>query len=116
VAEASCKLGHGRGFGAKSSGGGESAECSSDVAVAQGKRRGQGSAIPGGGGSRGGAQQRPRPGGAVWWQSEPDVGRVAHGIPARVDRLHGLGNAIVPQIAEILGWAIRETFEKGGLP
>ena len=34
------------------------------------------------------------------WQSEPDVGRVAHGVPARVDRLRGLGNAIVPQVAE----------------
>jgi DNA (cytosine-5)-methyltransferase 1 len=37
------------------------------------------------------------------WLAEPDVGRVAHGIPARVDRLKGLGNAIVPQVAyEIL--------------
>lgn len=33
------------------------------------------------------------------WESEPAVGRVAHGIPARVDRLRGLGNAIVPQVA-----------------
>jgi DNA (cytosine-5)-methyltransferase 1 len=38
-----------------------------------------------------------------WWTVEPDVGRVAHGIPARVDRLKGLGNAIVPQVAEWLG-------------
>ena len=38
-----------------------------------------------------------------WWTVEPDVGRVAHGIPARVDRLRGLGNAIVPQIAEFIG-------------
>jgi len=40
------------------------------------------------------------------WQPEPDLGRVAHGIPARVDRLRCLGNAIVPQIAEIIGRAI----------
>lgn len=33
------------------------------------------------------------------WEPEPGVGRVAHGIPARVDRLRGLGNAIVPQVA-----------------
>jgi DNA (cytosine-5)-methyltransferase 1 len=41
-----------------------------------------------------------------WWSSEPDVGRVAHGIPARVDRLKSLGNAVVPQIPEIIGRAI----------
>ena len=33
------------------------------------------------------------------WESEPDVGRVANGIPHRVDRLRGLGNSIVPQVA-----------------
>lgn len=32
-----------------------------------------------------------------WWPVEPDVGRVAHGIPNRVDRLKCLGNAVVPQ-------------------
>ena len=37
------------------------------------------------------------------WQAEPGVGRVVNGIPNRVDRLKGLGNAIVPQVAsEIL--------------
>lgn len=42
---------------------------------------------------------------AYWgeaWPTEPAVGRVANGIPRRVDRLRGLGNAIVPQIAELL--------------
>ena len=33
------------------------------------------------------------------WSAEPNVGRVAYGIPRRVDRLRGLGNAIVPQVA-----------------
>ena len=40
------------------------------------------------------------------WVVEPAVGRVAHGVPHRVDRLRGLGNAIVPQIAEMIGRAI----------
>jgi DNA (cytosine-5)-methyltransferase 1 len=40
-----------------------------------------------------------RPSSDCRWLTEPDVGRVAHGIPARVDRLKGLGNAIVPQVA-----------------
>ena len=43
-----------------------------------------------------------------WWQSEPDVGRVAHGVPARVDRLRGLGNAVVPQVAEYIGRLVME--------
>jgi len=41
-----------------------------------------------------------------WWLSEPNVGRVAHGVPARVDRLRALGNAVVPQVVEIIGRAI----------
>jgi DNA (cytosine-5)-methyltransferase 1 len=36
------------------------------------------------------------------WDSEPDVGRVANGVPSRVDRLKCLGNSIVPQIAELI--------------
>ena len=40
------------------------------------------------------------------WLPEPDVGRVAHGVRRRVDRLKALGNAIVPQIAEEIGHAI----------
>ena len=41
-----------------------------------------------------------------WWNIEPDVGRVAHGIPNRVDRLKQLGNAVVPQVVEEIGRAI----------
>ncbi len=41
------------------------------------------------------------------WDVEPDVGRVAHGVPSRVDRLKGLGNAVVPQVVEWIGRRIR---------
>ncbi len=37
------------------------------------------------------------------WAVEPGVGRVAHGVPGRVDRLKMLGNAVVPQCAEVIG-------------
>jgi DNA (cytosine-5)-methyltransferase 1 len=42
------------------------------------------------------------------WGPEPAVGRVAHGVPRRVDRLKSLGNAVVPQIPEMIGRAILE--------
>jgi DNA (cytosine-5)-methyltransferase 1 len=47
-------------------------------------------------------------GGRGSWRIEPDVDRVAHGIPARVDRLRGLGNAVVPDVAEFVGRLIVE--------
>ena len=43
-----------------------------------------------------------------WWAVEPPVGRVAHGIPRRVDRLKGLGNAILPAIAQRIGETIKK--------
>jgi len=43
-----------------------------------------------------------------WWESEPSVGRVANGIPHRVDRLKGLGNSLVPAIPYAIGRAILE--------
>ena len=33
-----------------------------------------------------------------WWDAEPDVGRVAHGVARRVDRLRALGNGQVPRV------------------
>jgi DNA (cytosine-5)-methyltransferase 1 len=43
-----------------------------------------------------------------WWAAEPEVGRVADGIPNRMDRLRCLGNAVVPQVAEWIGRRIAE--------
>lgn len=40
---------------------------------------------------------RGEPRGERQWAVEPNVGRVAHGIPNRVDRIKCLGNAVVPQ-------------------
>ena len=37
-----------------------------------------------------------------YWAFEPSVGRVADGVPDWVDRIKGLGNAIVPQIARLI--------------
>jgi len=42
------------------------------------------------------------------WAVEPDVGRVAHGVPKRVDRLKSLGNSLVPQIPYYIGKTILE--------
>jgi DNA (cytosine-5)-methyltransferase 1 len=69
--------------------------------------------------TRGGKQQhgqctgdkRPKagdPGRHVYpWEIEPDVGRVADGVPHRVDRLRCLGNAIVPDCALVIFRAIQ---------
>ncbi len=48
------------------------------------------------------ALTKPQRRGSAWWETEPDVGRVANGVPSRVDRLKCLGNSIVPQIAEMI--------------
>jgi len=41
-----------------------------------------------------------------WWDIEPSVGRVADGVPDRAHRLAALGNAVVPQIPQLIGNAI----------
>ena len=46
------------------------------------------------------------------WGVEPDVGRVANGVPNRVDRLKALGNAVVPQVAYKVARMISEYTEK----
>lgn len=46
---------------------------------------------------------------ADWWSAEPGVGRVAHGVPRRVDRLKCLGNAVVPQVVTMIGaWIMQQ--------
>ena len=47
-----------------------------------------------------GSERQSQPGN---WLPEPSVGRVANGVPRRVDRLKQLGNAVVPQIPEVIG-------------
>ena len=49
------------------------------------------------------------------WAAEPDVGRVAHGIPNRVDRLKCLGNAVVPQQAYPIFKALAEELQREDL-
>jgi DNA (cytosine-5)-methyltransferase 1 len=56
------------------------------------------------------SQRCPISGGTLYsWDTEPGVGRVANGIPGRVDRLKQLGNAVVPQIPELIGRAILQS-------
>ena len=38
----------------------------------------------------------------------PGIARGAHGVPRRMDRLRAIGNAVVPQIPELIGRAIME--------
>jgi DNA (cytosine-5)-methyltransferase 1 len=43
------------------------------------------------------------------WRNEPDVARVVHGVSGRLDRNKGLGNAVVPQVAEWIGRRILDS-------
>jgi DNA (cytosine-5)-methyltransferase 1 len=73
-------------------------ECADDVAHAWGQC--------GGAEKHSGEVDRPEAqrstsgiGRSSWWESEPDVGRVADGVAARVDRLKAIGNGQVPLCA-----------------
>jgi len=93
-----------RGFGQEGQAGG-----SGDVAYTNGARgevgvSGQESWQEGHSGEshhQGDQQLRRSPRGE--WPAEPRVGRVADGIPNRVDRIRGLGNAVVPQLIQAIG-------------
>ena len=49
--------------------------------------------------------------GEGWWAVEPELGRVAHGIPDRVHGLKALGNSLIPAIPYYLGQAILESMK-----
>ncbi|WMB15145.1 DNA cytosine methyltransferase [Akkermansia muciniphila] len=48
-----------------------------------------------------------------WWSAEPDVGRVAHGVAARVDRLKAIGNGQVPAVAATAFRVLLGRFQEG---
>jgi DNA (cytosine-5)-methyltransferase 1 len=52
--------------------------------------------------------RRSRSCGGKQWTTEPGMGRLADGVPDRVDRIRGLGNAVVPQVAEFVAECVRE--------
>ena len=45
-----------------------------------------------------------------WWSAEPDVGRVAHGVAARVDRLRCIGNGQVPAVVRLAWETLTQDF------
>jgi DNA (cytosine-5)-methyltransferase 1 len=56
-----------------------------------------------------------RPGSQLhpWWASEPGIPRVDDGLRNGVDRRRVLGNAVVPQIVELIGRAVMDTRSSG---
>lgn len=69
-----------------------------DRSVAQQTEERRPRGLGGGGGAAGDADR------GIKWPAEPYVGRVAHGVPAGVDQLRALGNAIVPAVgAQFIG-------------
>jgi DNA (cytosine-5)-methyltransferase 1 len=102
-------VGRGEGWsrGFDSGGAGESKQPFQAVANADGLRQSQ----PQGGqpNERGWTGDGGGQGGMQWWSAEPDVGRVAHGVADRVDRIRGLGNGQVPAVVA-LAW---ETLTSG---
>jgi len=82
---------------------GKSGRPSSDVADTNSQRLQRQRQQP----SRVGAEQcDPRD--TRWWEPEPAICRVSHGVPNRVHRLRQLGNSIAPPLAARILYAIRE--------
>ena len=64
---------------------------------------------PGPMGEPGAIEEPERP---DWWATEPNVGRVAHGVAARVDRLRCIGNGQVPEVVR-LAWRVLSGEKRG---
>ena len=46
------------------------------------------------------------------WHAKPSICGTSHGVPHRVDRIRGLGNAIVPQIAQHIARTLKPHFSR----
>lgn len=88
---------------ARLGGGSDAAECGGEVADTASPRLEERSIFSGNAREELATALRDGRRGTGKWATEPYVGRVAHGVPARVDRLRCLGNAVVPQVAEFIG-------------
>lgn len=67
-----------------------------------------GTQFQGGGISCGGQEKYSDSSVEGWWKTEPRLDRMANGLPNQMERLHAIGNAIVPEIAEMIFRRIRE--------
>ena len=92
----------------------EVARVQGDLADAHGSRLSQRPGLAGMDGSQGSRYEGQDASVRGRWHPEPNVGRVAHGIPRRMDRLKALGNAIVPQVVEEIGRAILAAEQHSG--
>ena len=57
-------------------------------------------------------RESPEPADGRQWAAEPGVGRVADGLPCRVERIRALGNAVVPQQAYPIFRALAEELNR----
>lgn len=59
-------------------------------------------------------EARSRAGGRTWWEVEPCVDRVVHGVSRRVGSDPGvaaLGDSVVPYVAEVVGHVIQQALD-----
>jgi site-specific DNA-cytosine methylase len=64
------------------------------------------------------SKERPVASPSGWWNVEPEMGRVANGLSSGLAgsstavELTALGNAVVPQCAEVVGLVVRQILEE----